>query len=111
MMGFIVVCVPGTDSEETALAFRNLESGRLCSVLQPLGSLVLLQMLDREKIQAELSDLSRQQLKAVKDATYLGWRKTESAAYDKRVKRIACLYARLAEIDPRSSISPEKLNS
>jgi hypothetical protein len=63
-------------------------------------SVVLLRMLDGEKIQSELSDLSRQQLKAVKDATFLGWDKTESAAYDERVKRIALLRAQLAEIDP-----------
>jgi hypothetical protein len=63
-------------------------------------SVVLLRMSDQEKIQAELSELSRQQLKAVKDATFLGWDKTESAAYDERVKRIALLRARLAEIGP-----------
>jgi hypothetical protein len=63
-------------------------------------SVVLLRMLDGEKIQSELSDLSRQQLKAVKDATFLGWDKTESAAYDERVKRIALLRAQLAEINP-----------
>lgn len=56
-------------------------------------------MEELKKIQAELSELSRQQIKAVKDATFLGWEAIEGAAYDERAERIKLLLAQLAVLD------------
>jgi len=57
-------------------------------------------MVDPKEIQAELSELSRQQIKAVKDATFMGWEAADGAAYDERAKRIKLLRAQLAVPDP-----------
>jgi hypothetical protein len=57
-------------------------------------------MEEPKKIKAELSELARQQIKAVKDATFLGWEASEGAAYDERAKRILLLRARLTALDP-----------
>jgi len=52
----------------------------------------------------ELTDLFRQQIKTVKDATFIGWESTESAAYEERWKRIALLRNQLAALDVRASL-------
>jgi hypothetical protein len=57
-------------------------------------------MLNKEKIQAELSELSTQQVKAVREAAFLGCEKAEAAAYEERKKRIELLPGQLTEIDP-----------
>lgn len=52
----------------------------------------------RAAITAELSDLTRQQIKAVKDATFMGWEPAELAAYETRTKRIAVLRQALTDM-------------
>jgi hypothetical protein len=67
------------------------------------------------KLAAEIAELSRQQAKAVHDATYLGWPADERAAYDERSDRIALLRGQLASLnsadegDPPSDASDERL--
>jgi ATP-dependent exoDNAse (exonuclease V) alpha subunit len=53
----------------------------------------------KAEIAAELAELSRQQAKAIHDATYLGWRDSERAAYDKRSDRIALLRDQIAALN------------
>jgi hypothetical protein len=56
--------------------------------------------LEKQKAEviAELSDLTRQQIKAVKDATFMGWDPAELAAYEQRNKRIAWLRQTLGSL-------------
>ena len=56
-------------------------------------------MIDIKNIQAELGELSKQQIRAVKDATFVGWEKAGIAAYDERAKRMQSLRAKLAVLD------------
>jgi hypothetical protein len=46
-------------------------------------------MANLKEIQAELSELSKQQIKAVQNATFIGWEAAEMAAYEERTERIA----------------------
>jgi hypothetical protein len=48
------------------------------------------------ELAAEIAKLSKHQAQAIHDATYLGWRDGERAAYDKRSDRIALLRSQLA---------------
>ena len=56
-------------------------------------------MIDIKNIQAELGELSKQQIRAVKDATFVGWETTELAAYDERAQRMKLLRTQLAVLD------------
>jgi hypothetical protein len=49
---------------------------------------------DRLKdLTAEIAELARLQIKAVKDAAFLEWNSVESAAYDERRRKLRALYA------------------
>jgi hypothetical protein len=52
----------------------------------------------RAEIAAKIAELSEQQAKAVANATYLGWRADERAAYDARSDRLALLRGQLAPL-------------
>ena len=45
----------------------------------------------------EINELAALQIKAVKDATFLGWATDEKVAYEDRAARIAWLRRQLAE--------------
>jgi len=53
----------------------------------------------RIEIVAEMTELCRQQIKAVKDATFLGWEPAETTVYSERRDRIGALRRLLAELD------------
>jgi hypothetical protein len=57
-------------------------------------------MEELQELQAELSQLVRQQTKAVERAAFLEWEACELAAYEGRTKRIALLRDRLFKNDP-----------
>ena len=57
-------------------------------------------MEELKELQAELAELTRQQIKAVQRATFLEWEASELNAYEGRTKRIALLRDRLFKIDP-----------
>jgi len=52
----------------------------------------------KAEIAAQIAELSEQQAKAVTNATYLGWRADERAAYDARNDRLALLRKQLASL-------------
>ena len=43
----------------------------------------------RSELAAELTELHKQQRDANSSATFIGWTQEETAAYDKRIERIA----------------------
>ena len=61
------------------------------------------QMIDLARQQSEIKtqifELSEQQLKAVKRATFMGWSHEESTAYVERRNTIALLRSRLSTLD------------
>jgi hypothetical protein len=57
------------------------------------------QAMKMAEIAAEIAELSKQQTKAIHDATYLGWRDGERAAYDQRSDRLVFLRQKLALLD------------
>ena len=56
-------------------------------------------MIDIRSIQGEIGELSKQQIRAVKDATFVGWDTAELAAYDERALRMKLLRIQLASLD------------
>jgi hypothetical protein len=46
---------------------------------------------DQTELTAEINELLRLQIKAVKDATFIGWDAAERAAYEERTQRLALL--------------------
>jgi phenylpyruvate tautomerase PptA (4-oxalocrotonate tautomerase family) len=53
----------------------------------------------RSELAAEITELHKQQLDATSSATFVGWTPVETAAYDRRIERIALLNAQLAGLD------------
>jgi hypothetical protein len=53
----------------------------------------------REGIEAEITALAMLQIKAVQDATFMGWVSAELIAYEERRIRIAWLREQLADLD------------
>jgi hypothetical protein len=53
----------------------------------------------KAELATEIAELSKLQAKAIHDATYLGWRDGERAAYDQRSDRIALLRGQLAVLN------------
>jgi hypothetical protein len=53
----------------------------------------------RSEIEAEITTLARRQIKAVKDATFMGWDPAELVAYEERRVLLAWLHNRLADLD------------
>ena len=53
----------------------------------------------RSGIKAEITTLARRQIKAVKDATFMGWDPAELVAYEERRVRLVWLRKRLADLD------------
>ena len=56
----------------------------------------------RTEIVSEMTELCRLQIKAVKDATFLGWELVETTAYAERRSRIEVLRRQLADLDTGS---------
>jgi hypothetical protein len=54
----------------------------------------------RKALTAELLQLTEQQLKALQDATFLGWEPGRLDAYQKRGKRVSWLRQQLNDVDP-----------
>jgi hypothetical protein len=53
----------------------------------------------RLAITLEISGLSPQQIKAIEDATFMGWTTEEEAAYEERGRRIATLRTELLQLE------------
>jgi hypothetical protein len=53
----------------------------------------------RDSMEAEITALTMLQIKAVQDATFMGWVSAELIAYEERRIRIAWLREQLADLD------------
>jgi hypothetical protein len=53
----------------------------------------------RSEIEAEITTLARQQIKATNDATFLGWDPAALIAYEERRLRLAWLHKKLGDIN------------
>jgi hypothetical protein len=53
----------------------------------------------RSGIKAEIRTLAKWQIKAMKDATFMGWDPTELIAHEERRMRLAWLHKQLANLD------------
>ena len=53
----------------------------------------------RSEIEAEIATLAMLQIKAVQDATFMGWVSAELIAFEERRIRIARLHEQLADLD------------
>ena len=51
------------------------------------------------EIEAEITTLAKEQIKAVINATYMGWDAAESVAYEERRVRLLWLRKQLADLD------------
>jgi hypothetical protein len=56
----------------------------------------------RLELDRQISELSRLQIKSVKDATFFGWVPAETVAYEERGRQLVALRNELAALDDKS---------